>query len=86
MKNIIISYINKITINNINEFAIKNNIYLSENELKYIHKTIKENYDQILKGNDEEIIDNINQNIKHPNNIKIINLYKTYKSKYQNYL
>ena len=83
--NLLKQYINKITINNINDFATKNNIILNEKELKFIFDLVKNNYEKII--NDlEPFKDKLKQNLTDENYHKIINLYNTYKEKYQNYL
>lgn len=86
MKNIILNYIKKITINNINDFAIKHNIILNNNELIILHNILKNNYEDILTGNDEKIMKYLQVNIHRNSYDKIISLYKSYKEKYKNYL
>lgn len=85
MNNLLKQYVNKLTINNINDFAIKNNINLNKNELKFIHNLIINNYEQII--NDIEPFKNIiKQNLTDENYHKILKLYDDYKDKYKNYL
>ncbi len=49
---IIKNYINKMTITDVNSFAIKNDIYLSRGELEFIYNFIKNNYESIIKNKD----------------------------------
>lgn len=86
MHNLIKQYIDKLTINNINDFAKKNNCFLNKKELNLLYTIIKNNYQEILKGNDKEILETLKTNISKENYTKIISIYKTYKTKYQNYL
>ena len=83
--NLLKQYINKITINNINDFALKNNINLSEKELNFLFDLIKNNHENII--NDIKPFETIlKENLSNDNYQKINNLYYEYKQKYQNYL
>ncbi len=86
MKNIILSYINKISIDNVNDFAYKNGITLSTYELNILYGILKNNYEDILSGKDENIRKYLKENISSNNYDKIINMYNIYKRKYKNYL
>lgn len=79
-------YINNLTINNINDFAKKNNIFLTEKELNLLYHITKNNYLDILNGHDEKIKIFLKANLSKKNYELIINLYNEYKKKYQNYL
>lgn len=53
-KKLIINYINnKLTVNDIDNFSINNNIQLKDNENKIIYNFIKNNYNELLNKNDE---------------------------------
>ena len=86
MNYIIEKYISNITINNINDFMIKNNIFLTENELNIFYNIIKNHYQEILQGNDHKIINYLKNHLDEKNFNKVIILYNEYKEKYQNYL
>ncbi len=86
MKNIILSYINKISMDNVNDFAYKNGITLSTHELNILYSILKNNYEDILAGKDENIMKYLKENISSNNYDKIINMYNIYKRKYKNYL
>lgn len=79
-------HINKITINNINDFAIKNNCFLNEIELNVIFNVIRNNYMDILNGDDGESLTILKNNLSLENYNKIIRLYNEYKVKYQSFL
>lgn len=86
MKNIIVNYINKITLKNIYDFAYKNNIILNDNETEILYNILKNHYEDILAGNDEFIMKYLKEKFDKNNYNKIINIYSIYKNKYKNYL
>ena len=85
MKSLIKNYIDKLSINNLKDFALNNNINLTDNELNYILNLVKDNYEDILKD-DTIYLENIKNNINPLEYEKIKNLYLYYKNKYKNYL
>lgn len=85
MNSLIKQYINKITINNINDFAVKNNIILNKKELGILYDITKNHYEEVLKD-DSKIKEYLKQTINTDNYNKIIDLYEIYKEKYLNYL
>ena len=85
MNSLIGQYVNKLTINNINDFALKNNINLNENELNILLNVAKNHYREVLNGNDLEVINYLKDNLSKDNYDKIISLYNKYKNKYQGY-
>lgn len=86
MNYIIEKYINNLTINNINDFAIKNNIFLTEKEQKIFYNIIKKYYKDIINGNDEKVINYLKETLDEEKFTNVMNLYKKYKTKYQSYL
>lgn len=86
MNSLIKQYINRLTINNINDFAIKNNIILNEKELNVLYEVTKNHYEELLAGNDTKIVNYLKENLTDENFTKINNLYNEYKVKYQGYL
>ena len=85
MNSLIKQYINKITINNINDFAVKHNIILNKKELGILYDITKNHYEEVLKD-DSKIKEYLKQTINTDNYNKIIDLYEIYKEKYLNYL
>ena len=77
MKNIVINYINIITKEDINNYLIKQNIILSENELNYTYKIVKNNYNEIFEGN-IDLFNDIKNNINNDAYNKLIDLYNKY--------
>ena len=86
MNYIIGKYIENISITNINQFAQKNNIFLTENEQNIFLDLIKNHYQDILDGNDEKHIAYLKSNLNEETFTKVIALYNLYKEKYQSYL
>lgn len=84
-KFIIKKYIDKLSIQNINNFALNNNIVLTEKELEYMYNLIKNNWEQIL-SNDDSILLKLNGNVDNKSIKKIEKLYYEYKKKYKDYL
>ncbi len=84
-KFIIKKYIDKLSIQNINNFALNNNIVLTEKELEYMYNLIKNNWEQIL-SNDDSILLKLNGNVDNESIKKIEKLYYEYKKKYKDYL
>ena len=80
------NYINKLSISDINNMAIKHNINLNDNELNYIYKQIKDNYQTLLYGNSDNIFENLKNNVSNDNYLKIKDLFNIYKNKYQSLL
>ncbi len=86
MNYLIGKYIENISITNINQFAQKNNIFLTENEQNIFLDIIKNHYQEILTGNDGKYIAYLKANLNKDTFTKVISLYNLYKEKYQNYL
>jgi len=70
----------------VNNFLIKNNIYLDENELSFSYNYIKENWDQIISSPNMINLDSYKSHFKEENFVKISNLYNEYYAKYHKYL
>ena len=86
MNYLIKKYIENISITNIDDFAKKNNIFLTKNELNMFYNIIKNKYEDLLNGNDKEIITFLKANLEPKTFDKVLLLYKEYKIRYQNYL
>lgn len=86
MFNIIERYIMKMTKEDVNNFAISKNIYLSEDELSFTYEFIKKNYKNFL-GNPKLFNLERYQNYYSKENFsKITKVYQEYTKKYANYL
>ena len=85
MKSLIENYIDKLSSDELNNFALKNDINLSDKELKIIFNLVKSKWKDILI-NDEEYLNYLKDNISKDNFIKIKNLFLYYKNRYKGYL
>ena len=86
MFNIIERYISKLDKNDINNFAIKNNINLNDNELDFTYNFIKKNYKEVLSNPDLLNLDKYKDNYSEDNFIRIKKLFREYMQKYRAYL
>ena len=78
---IIIKYIQKITKQDIKNYATKENIPIKEEELNIIYDYIKTKSLNYLKENQEKILKELKQKLSQPTYQKIIQLYNLYKNK-----
>ena len=84
--NLISKYINKIDINTINDFAVKNNIFLDKKEIDILYNVVKNKYEEVLYKDDSNVRKHLKQNLSEENYTKVTNLFDEYKSKYGSYL
>ena len=77
-------YVDKLTIQDIDNFAKSNNIYLDNEELNYMYNLIKTKWLNIL-SNDETILIEIKNKFNFEKSSKIENLYFEYKNKYKKF-
>ena len=69
-------------INDVNNFAINNSIYLSNEELNFIYNYIKENYLLLIDNPNNFNIYDYKDRFSEDNFIKINKLLNEYKNKY----
>ena len=82
MEYLIKEYINKLTIDDIKNYANKKNISITEYDAIILYTYAKKNYQDFLKGNDEIIINELKEKL-NPNTFKeAYKLYLEYKIKY----
>lgn len=74
-------YINRLSINDVKNFADKNKIEYTSDELVIVYNFIMYNYNDLLDGN-IKIIDNIKDKISPTLYKRLINLYIEYRQKY----
>ena len=79
MFNVVESYINKMTKSDINNFAIKNNINLNNNELDFIYNFIKTKYKEVLNNPNSFNLVKYKNNFSNENFIKINAIVNRYK-------
>lgn len=86
MINLIKNYINNLDKDTINNYLLKQDINLNENELEIIYYHLKNNWYSFLYEDETPIINNIKENIDNDNFFKLYELYKKAKEKYSIYL
>lgn len=86
MFNLIEKYINKMTIDEVNNFAISKSVNLSNEELQFTYDFIKKNYKEIL-GNPSLLNLDLYRNKFSPENFeKVKKILNEYYTKYQRFL
>lgn len=86
MNNIIEKYMRNITINDVNNFAYKKKVNLSDEELRFTYTFIKQNWEEIIKNPALLNIEQYKDKYSAENFIKIKDLINEYSKKYQSYL
>jgi len=86
MFNIIERYMERITKDDINNFAIKKDIILSEEELNFTYNFVKKNYKNILSNPKLLDLNRYQNNYTKENFSKITKVYQEYSQRYSNYL
>ena len=80
------TYIKNLKKEDIKLFATNNNIIISNKELDIIYDTIKNEYENLLNGNHDQVFNKLNNKVSSDNYDKIINLFFQYKKKYSQFL
>ena len=79
MIHLIEPYINNLTKDEINSFALKNNIKLNNNELDFIYNLVKTRYKEILSNPNSVSFARYKNNFSNENFVKINGLVNKYK-------
>lgn len=74
------SYIDKLSINDINNFLLKESISINSNDINIIYIYIKNNFDEILKD-EEKVLNKVKNDVNKDTYDKILYLYDKYKDK-----
>ena len=85
MFQLIKNYVSIMTKQDLNAFAIKNDINLNESELDFLYRFIKKNY-EALYANPNIDLTKYKIHFSDENFAKIMNLIANYKTKYAKYL
>ena len=86
MFNIIERYVSKLSKEDVNNFASKNDIRLNDSELDFICVFVKKNYKEILSNPSLLNLDKFKDKFSEENFIKIKKLFNEYSQKYRAYL
>lgn len=76
----------KLTKEDVNNFAISKNTYLSSEELDFVYVFVKKNWEQVIKNPKLLNLDRYKDHFSPENFIKIKKLFTEYSSKYQAFL
>ena len=82
MYNLVEGIVNKLSLNDIFNFASKNSVNLSLDEGQFILRFLKNNWYSLLKNQNIEVIDNYKNNFSPENFAKIKELVEYYKPRY----
>ena len=85
MKSLIKNYVDKLTTQNLKEFAVKNDINLNQNELEYLLNLVQNNFEDILV-NEDKYLNLVQNNINTEAFVKVKELFLYYKNRYKGYL
>ena len=85
MKGLIKNYIEKLTIDNLKEFALRNDISLNESEFEYLLNIVKNNFEDILV-NEDKYLKEVQNNINPQAFVRVKELFLYYKNRYKGYL
>lgn len=86
LEKLIIKYIDKITREDIINFANQNNATLNKDEVELIYYHTKKNWREIIYGNPEPIFNDLKNQLSSNNYEKAIELFNEFKQKYKYYL
>ncbi len=86
MYNIIERYMNKLTKEDVNNFAIKNNVILNEEELNFTHQFVKKNWSTLLSNPNMFHFERYKNHFSEENYHKINRLIKEYLTRYKSFL
>jgi len=82
MYNLIKRYISNMTREHVNEFALKNNVQLSESELNFTYEFVKKNWEEFIRNPNLLNLERYRQHYSEENFVKIQKLYAMYFQKY----
>ncbi len=77
-------YVKRLTIEDVNKFALSNGIDLKEDDLNLLYKYIKNEWHTIIYGNPRSILDDLKNKLDTNTYAKIEALYVFFKDHYNN--
>lgn len=86
MYNIIERFMSKLSKNQVNDFAIKNNVILSEDELNFTYEFVVKNWSELIGNPGRLDIDKYKNKFSEENFIKVKKLINEYMIKFQGFL
>ena len=82
MNYLIKDYIKKLTIDDIKKFAKTKNINISDTDAIILYTYAKNNYEEIINGNDQDIIKELRKKLSPDTFKEVYKLYLEYKVRY----
>lgn len=86
VEKLISEYVSRMSLEDVNAFALKNGIILNKMELTLIFDEVKNNWHTIIYGNPRGILDKVKEQVNELTYQKIESLYVYFKDKFKNYL
>lgn len=74
-------YLKRLSLKDINDFAVKNKIVLQKNEDKIIYDFIMENWKEVYKGNAKLAFEKLKKTLSNETYNNVITLYNKFKNK-----
>ena len=86
MYNIIERYMNMLKKEDVNNFAIKKNVFLSESELDFTYEFLKKNWQDILKNPNVFDINRCKNQFSEDNFYKVKKIFDEYYQKFKSFI
>ncbi len=86
MYNLIKAYMGRMTINDVNNFAISKNIHLSPEELNFVYDFISKNWEQIVRNPKLLNLDRFKDHFSPENFEKVKKLFLEYSARYSSFI
>lgn len=86
MYQLISRYMEKLTKEDVNNFAVSKNTHLSSEELDFVYVFVKKNWEQVIKNPKLLNLDRYKDHFSPENFAKIKKLFDEYSAKYQAFL
>lgn len=79
-------YVSRISKDDVNQFAKKNEIFLNDQELDIIYENLKQNWEVVLYGDPTSLFQELKTKLKPDSYEKGLQLYRQYYELYKDYL
>lgn len=76
----------KMTIQDVQNFAVSKNIFLSPEELQFVYDFIRKNWEQVIRNPKLLNLDRYKDKFSQDNFVKIKKLFMEYSSRYSSFL
>lgn len=86
MYNLIKAYMERMTVGDVNNFALSKNIHLSNEELNFVYDFIQKNWEQVVKNPKLLNLDRYQDRFSKENFEKIKKLFLEYSARYSSFI